>query len=283
VLILSKLLKSSALLLMLSSLCSSGACTASSADKHFHNAMEFRFAGLSDAAISEYRRGLALKPDAADAHAQLGALLLDEKGDLDGAISELVTALGIDPNCQFCDTQLGQALSRRNSTSADQIAYGNKLYSSGDLKRAMAAYRVAISLNSKDGTAHNSLAWTLYRLGQLDEGLAEVKEALRLKPEDPEFVNTLASLLFDKGDLAGAAQNFKKAISLVKNPNPADLYGLAVVAVSKGDTTAAAKLFGDALKIDPKYDDPQYLRDRIGMSARTLSSHERLLSLMPRK
>lgn len=256
---------------------------ADTAEEHFRNALQFRFQGESEAAIAEYRRGLKLSPDMADSHAQLGSILMDENGDLDGAISEFVTALGIDPHCRFCQLALNDALDKRSSTSADQITRGNQFYASGALKRAMAAYRIAIYLDPLDGNAHNSLAWTLYRVGKLDEGLQEVNQALSLKPQDPEFVNTLASLQFDQGNLSAAADNFKKAISLTKVPNPADLYGLAVIAVTRGDTTAAAHYFNEALKIDPKYTDADYLRDRVGLSAKTLSSHERLVSLLAKQ
>lgn len=255
-------------------------CHAATAEKHFQNAVDLRFRGESDGAIDQYRKGLALKADCADAHMQLGILLLDEKGDLDGAISEFVTALGLDPNFKTCQARLDDAIERRNSSPADLVARGNRFYASGELNRALAGYRVALQVDRKDATAHNSLAWTLYRMGKLDEGLSEVREALRLKPNDPEFVNTLASILFDKGDVSGAAGNFQKAISLVKTPNPADLYGLAAVAVTRGDTTAAAKYFHEALKLDPKYDDAAYLRDRIGLSIKTLSNHDRLVSLI---
>jgi Flp pilus assembly protein TadD len=255
------------------------ACHAASADKHFQNAIELRFRGESEGAIDQYRKGLSLRSDDADAHMQLGILLLDEKGDLDGAISEFVTALGVDPNFKVCQSRLDDAIERRNSSAADLVARGNRFYASGELKRALAGYRVALKVDAKDATAHNSLAWTLYRMGKLDEGLFEVREALRLKPNDPEFVNTLASILFDQGDVSGAAGNFQKAISLVKTPNPADLYGLAAVSVTRGDTSAAAKYFSEALKLDPKYDDAAYLRDRIGLSVKTLSNHDRLLSL----
>ncbi len=256
------------------------AAVTATAEEHFSKAMELRFAGESKAAVSEYQAGLVLKPNAVDARAQMATVLLDEVGDLDGAISEFMTALNSDPNCKFCELELKRALNIRNSKSADQITRGNQFYASGDLRRASAAYRVAIYLDPGDGNAHNSLAWTFYRLGNLQEGLKEVQEALHVKPDDPEFVNTLACLQFDKGDLSAAAKYFHKAIALSKTPNAADLYGLAVVAITRGDTTGASKFFKEALKIDPKYDDVVYLRDRIGLSANTLSCHDRLLALM---
>jgi tetratricopeptide (TPR) repeat protein len=266
--------------LALSYNCGSDCLAATTADRHFKNAMELRFQGQSDVAALEYERGLSLSPNRADAHTQLGIILMDEKGDLDGAISEFVTALGADPGCRFCQSQLDVALARRNGTSEEEIARGNRYYSAGELKRALAAYRVASGLNPGDASAHNSQAWTLYRLGNLDEGLVEVKEALRLKPDDPEYINTLASLLLDKGELKAAQDTFNRAISLSKTAGPADLYGLAAVAISQGDARHAAEFFSEAIKIDPNFVDSRYLRDRIGLSPKTLATHEKLRLLL---
>ncbi len=255
------------------------ACWAIDASEHFGKAVQFRFLGQTDAAIAEYRRGLELDPDSVDGHAQLGALLFEEKGDVDGALSELMTALNIDPECKFCDTRLREVLDRKNSKPGDEITRGNTLYSSGQLNRALAAYRIALHIEPDNAVAHNSMAWTLYRLGELEEGMREVKEALRLQPKDPEYVNTLACLLFDKGNLDGAIAEWKNALALSKSPNPADLYGMAIGMLAKGNHAEATNYFNEAVKIDAKYADPLYVRDRIGMSVRALSTHDKLLSL----
>lgn len=258
----------------------SGHCAlAESAHEHFRRGLEFRFQGHSDAAVKEYRRGLEIDPGSVDGHVQLGSLLFEEKGDVDAAISEYVTALSIDPSCVFCQTGLNQLLEARNSRSADQVSRGNRFYSEGQLTRACAAYRVAIQIDPADATAHNSLAWTLYRIGDLSEAKREVELALKLKPDDPEFVNTLACVAFDQGDVDGAIVLWRKAIGLSKTPNPADLYGMALGMLARGDRSLAGRYFNDALKSDPRYRDVRYVRDRIGMSVKAIAPHEQLLSL----
>jgi tetratricopeptide (TPR) repeat protein len=259
--------------------CAQHASLAASAQEHFGRALRYRFAGRTDAAIAEYARGLEQDPDSVEGHAQLGTLLLEEKGDVDGAISQFMTALSIDPQCKFFQTRLQEALDRKNGKALDEITRGNQLYSGGQLNRALGAYRIALHIEPSDAIAHNSLAWTLYRLGELEEGMAEVNEALRLKPNDPEFVNTLACLLFDRGDVNGALAEWKRALSLSKTPNPADLYGMAIGMLAKGDQASAGRYFNQAIKIDPKYADLSYVRDRIGMSVRALATHDKLLWL----
>jgi tetratricopeptide (TPR) repeat protein len=205
--------------------------------------------------------------------------LLEEKGDVDGAISEFMTALGLDHNCSSCQLHLSDALDKKNSTSSDQILSGNSFYSSGQLPRAAAAYRIAIHISPDDAVAHNSLAWTLYRLGDVEEGMDEINIALKLRPDDPEFVNTLACLYYEKGDLNGAIATWKKAIEKSKKPGAADLYGLAVGMLDKGDEKKASIYFNQAIEADPKYKDLFYVTNRVGMSVKAVSYHDRLLKL----
>jgi tetratricopeptide (TPR) repeat protein len=113
----------------------------------------------------------------------------------------------------------------------------------------------------------------------LDEALHEVNVALKLKSDDPEYVNTLACIQYDMGEADGAISSFKRAIAKSKKPNPADLYGLAVTFLSKGDQAAAIKNFQEAVKSDPSYASSNYIRDKIGLSVHALASHEKLLSL----
>jgi tetratricopeptide (TPR) repeat protein len=256
-----------------------GQASAASAAEYLRRANDYRFQGLIDAAMVAYQQAIKLDPNSLDAHVQFGDLLLNEKGDIDGAISQYVTALGIDRSCSICQSKLTEALSKKNAKSGDLILAGNTVYSTGNLTRAAAAYRLAVQADPKDASAHNSLSWCLYRLGDLDQALYEVQEALRLKPGDAEFVNTLACVLFDKGDIDGAISQFRKAISLSKTPAAADLYGLALALLEKGDRQAAISTFKQAVKADSHYEDEHYVRDRIGMSAKTTASHEKIVEL----
>jgi Flp pilus assembly protein TadD len=256
----------------------SAAC-ATTFDEHMRNAMEYHFTDKTDATIAEYRQALEINPRSVAAHDQLGAILLEEKGDVDGAISEFVTALSYDPKCSFCQMHLDDAVAQKNNTAEEQINLGNRYYGNGQLVRSAAAYRIGMLSNPKDATAHNSLAWTLYRIGDLKEALSEVNEALRLKPDDAEFVNTLACIQFDLGEVDQAITTWRQAIALSKTPGPADLYGVAIGLLAKGDKQGAKESFDKAIQIDPKYAELDYVRDRIGMSVHTVAGHEQLLSL----
>lgn len=256
---------------------------ASAGDFHFAKAMKYEFAGDPDSAVAEYRRGLQSSPNSVDGHTRLGALLLDEEGDADGAISEFVTALSIDPTCSFCQARLDEAMDRKNAGVRDGVARGNDFYRAGQLTRSTAAYRIAVAADPEDAEARNCLAWTLYRLGKLQDALTEVNNALKLKVDEPEYVNTLACIEYDLGDTDAAIATWQKAIAKSKTPNPADLYGLAIGFLTKGDQGNAIKNFKEALKSDSNYSNAGYLRDKIGMSIHALATHEKLLDLSGEK
>lgn len=252
---------------------------AENADYHFQQAMNYEFAGNIDAAIAEYRRALKSAPESVDGHTRLGTLLLDEEGDVDGAISEFVTALTVDPKCHSCQSRLDEAVDRKNANVRDGINRGNELYRTGQLKRATAAYRIAVSAAPDDSEARNCLAWTLYRIGKLEDARSEVNLALKLKPDEAEYVNTLACIQYDQGDTEAAIDSFRKAIAKSKTPNPADLYGLAIGFLTKGDKETAIKNFKEAVKSDSNYTNARYLRDKIGLSAHALATHDKLMDI----
>jgi tetratricopeptide (TPR) repeat protein len=256
---------------------------AAASDYHFKQAVQYEFAGNPDAAVAEYRRALKSSPHSVDGHTHLGTVLLDEIGDVDGAISEFVAALSIDPGCRSCQARLSEAVDRKNATVKEDINRGNDFYRSGQLNRSAAAYRIAVSAGPQDPEARNCLAWTLYRMGRLEEALRQVGIALELKVDEPEYINTLACIQFDQGDVDAAIATWKRAIAKSKTPNPADLYGLAIGFLSKGNEFDAIKNFKEALKLDASYSDANYLRDKIGMSVHALATHEKLLTISGEK
>src|SRR5579883_2380937 len=85
------------------------------------------------------------------------------------------------------------------------------------------------------------------------------------------------------GNVDTAISTWKKAIAKSKSPNPADLYGLAVGFLSKGDAANASKYFKEAIKSDSNYASASYLRDKIGMSINALATHDRLLTISGEK
>jgi tetratricopeptide (TPR) repeat protein len=241
--------------------------------------IDFEFNGRIDADIVKYQRALKDQPDSVILHLQLGQLLLDQKGEVDKAIIQFQDAVKVEPTCGSCMVRLEKAKQLKESTGDELVLDANQYYVNKQYKRAEALYRIAIHNDPRNSQAHNCLSWTLYKEGSLEEGLSEIHEAMRLKANDPEYINTLGCLLYDNGNSKGALEAWQKAVSLSATPSPADLYGMAVALVSQGDKEQARKYFEQAIKEDSRYADLDYLSDKVGMSVKTLSMHDCLLSL----
>jgi len=81
-----------------------------------------------DAALAEYRRAAALRPDWYLAHEEVG-ILLERKQDLDGALSEFTTACRLRPDLPFLHAHVARMLEK-----------------TGDRTGALAEYRKAVDL-----------------------------------------------------------------------------------------------------------------------------------------
>ncbi|NJD09131.1 MAG: tetratricopeptide repeat protein [Gemmatimonadetes bacterium] len=89
---------------------------------------------------------------------------------------------------------------------------------------------------------HNLLAYQRYESGSKPEGLALAAEYVKMVPEHPNSHDTYAELLHRDGDLAAAEREYRRALELDPTFFAAH-YGLAEVALSRGDThTARAEI-----------------------------------------
>ena len=111
--------------------------------------------GKMDAAISNYRQALALKPDDAKALSNLGAAL-QIQGQLDAAAESFRRALSIKPDDAGVHNNLGVVLHAQGKSDA-----------------AVESYRRAISIAPDDVEAHYNLSVALLLRGALHEGWRE--------------------------------------------------------------------------------------------------------------
>ena len=166
--------------------------------------------GNLDEAGNCCRRVIALRPDHAQAHLNLGNVLYLQ-GDLDAAVKEYQHALRINPNDAAVYNNLGNILNtlgrideamvnlresiRLNPNNAETHSnLGNIfLYYKGKLNDALACYRKALQLNPNLVQAHINLGNVYTLQGKLDDALASYQEALR---HDPHNALAHSNLLF---------------------------------------------------------------------------------------
>jgi tetratricopeptide (TPR) repeat protein len=228
--------------------------------------------GRVDEAIACYQKALALDPDLATAHYNLGNTR-SRKGQLEEAIVCYRTAIALDPKFAMAHTNLGVALSRR-----------------GRVDEAIACYRTAIASDPKLSTAHYGLGLALAGRGQVDEAIACYREAIRLQPDYAEAHCNIGGLLRSRGDFAGAVEMHRKGHELgsrrpgwrypsgqwlaqaehelalsrrlpavlrggEKPKDNAERLAFARIASAQKQFAAAARLFAEALESDPKLGD----------------------------
>ncbi len=148
------------------------------------------------------RRAIELKPELVQAHNSLGAVLSNDKRDYAGAVAAFRRAIALDPNDAVPHANLGITLKKMGQTDAAVAEYreairidprNSKAYINlgailsnvkGDYDGAIACFRRAIALRPDDWQAHDNLGITLERAGQYAAAEAAFREADRLQPNE---------------------------------------------------------------------------------------------------
>jgi TolB-like protein/DNA-binding winged helix-turn-helix (wHTH) protein/Flp pilus assembly protein TadD len=117
-------------------------------------------------ALEAVERALALNPNLAEAHSQMGRIKQQLDFDWAGAHASFQRAVALDPG--------NPEVVRSAAISADIL---------GRFDEALRLKRRAVDLDPLNADSWESLAETEYFMGQLDEAAADFKKALELNPE----------------------------------------------------------------------------------------------------
>ena len=154
-------------------------------------------------AIQEYQTALRIYPNYAEAHNNLGALLL-QSGRTTEAVAEYQAAVRLDPNYPDAHSNLGSALSRipgRLPEAAAELEIAVRLDSEnarrraalgsvllqmpGRLPQAIGQLETAVKIDPELTDAHYSLALGLSQIpARLPDAVTEFKTVLRSRPDD---------------------------------------------------------------------------------------------------
>ncbi len=192
--------------------------------------------GRADEAASAYRRAIALDPDYAQAHLNLGAILCDRMGRYDEAAGEFRIAIELDPEGAFAHRNLGRVLTLQGDAVGAEAEFreaialdpeffnahldlGNLLSSdSARYDEAEKEIRFAIELDPSSALAHMNLGIVLCRAGKNREAIPVLEKAIDLDPSAASSHCQLGTALFRSGDrLDEAIERFLVAIDLDKN------------------------------------------------------------------
>jgi len=117
--------------------------------------------GNIDKAIEVCKEAVKADPDYAEAHDQLGQMLL-KKGSYDEAISSFKSGLKINPRLRSAKTGIGFALLKK-----------------GDLKGAETVLKEALMLNPYPSMAHYALGLVYEKLNDYDKSVNQFKEGIQ--------------------------------------------------------------------------------------------------------
>lgn len=190
--------------------------------------------GQSEAAITTFRRAIAISPGYADAHFNLGNALLN-RGRFEEAIDSYRSALAGQPKNHGAYNNLGDALSEL-----------------GRLDEAEAAFRKALALWPDYFEAHYNLGNTLRAQGRLEEAIAAYRQALLLRPASADLHTNLGNALREQGDCDGAVATFRE-VTAIKPDSAQGYYNLGNALVERGSLDEAVSVFRQALAIAPDY------------------------------
>lgn len=219
-------------------------------------------------ACERYRKAVAIAPQYAKAHLNLG-IGLEAIGNLEQARECYETALGIDSADVYANYNLGRQLFSRNDiTEAEpllrraitgnpdfadaRVVLSRLLENKGDLDGAAAELEQALRISPDYFGALCNFADLLMKLHRRDDAVSALRRAVAVQPRNFDANFKLAYLLVEIDQPAEAERLLHQALR--SNPNSLDAHALLVnLYLSKGDLANAAAEAEAALKLRPDW------------------------------
>ena len=236
--------------------------------------LELNSASELPRAMAYFEAALRIRPDYAEAHNNLGNVLLKIPGRLNDAIAHYQEAVRLNPNLADAHYNLAIAWSKMPGRLNDAISqylwalrlvdFADARYNlanallkvPGRLNDAVVQYEAALRMNPTLADAHYNLGTALLKVpGRLDDAIAHQQQALRLKPDYAEAHNNLGSALSNiPGRLNDAIAEYQAALRL--KPDLAEAYYNLAVALLQlpGHNDEAKRQLEAFLRLRPDSD-----------------------------
>jgi len=256
--------------------------------------------GQLNAAVKCFEKALAIKPDYAEAHSNLGNTL-KELGQLDAAVKCFEKALAIKPDYAEAHYNLGttlqelgqleetakcyeQALAIKPDYAEAYCNLGITLQELGQLEEAVKCYEQALAIKPDYAEAHSNLGITLQELGQLEEAVKCFEKALVIKPGYAEAHYNLGVTLQELGQLEDSVKCYEQALAI--KPDFAEAYcNLGVTINDLGQLEEAVKCYEQALATKPDYAEAHYNLGNtlkgLGQLEEAVKCYEQALTIKP--
>jgi len=170
------------------------------ADAHYNLGVALGDAGRLPEAIAQYEEAVRLKPDYVEAHNNLGGALRDT-GRTAEAIDQFIQTLRLDPGYYLAENNLANLL----------------VNTPGGLSQAIVHYEAAARLSPDSAAIQANLGYALAAAGRLPEAIAHDEDALRIDPGSAAVRYNLGEALLREGRTADAEVQFREAARLRGN------------------------------------------------------------------
>lgn len=248
----------------------------------FIKALQAEKASKPDVAIPLYRGAVAKDDTFAEAHGNLGLLLL-ERGHDEEASVELTKGLMGRPDPRY-HRAIARIMSEEGTLPALTLFHYDEALKAfpddveihagraeaylqlGQFDKAEKEYVRLKVLKAKDVKFVQGLANVYRKSGQLDRAIAELQECVRDNPSDKEGHRLLAEVLMEKGDREASRKEYLLAgIDVTINPEDFARKGDECVRVREYGQAISA--YQTALKGRPVWPDTQHKLGRAQMAA----------------
>jgi tetratricopeptide (TPR) repeat protein len=227
---------------------------------------EFRLQSDLDSAAAKYRQALAIDPNHAEAHNQLGFVLL-AKGALEQSREHLVQVMNLAPNNPEPYFQLGVVAARQGKPDEAERCFqaalavapdytvalaglGLLLERGGRLDEAAAHYDRALRVDPRMAAVQHDLGALQVRRGEVERGAEHLARAVALNPDDAAWQYDLAAARSMQGRAREVRAHAEAAVRLAPDHAPARrLLGMSLL--SEGDVEGAATHLSEALRLAP--------------------------------
>lgn len=126
------------------------------------------------------------------------------------------------------------------------MGYAHMLDRQAKLAEAARLYQQIVQTYPGNSTAHNDLGICYARQGKLDEAVASLEKAVQLQPKQARYRNNIATILVQSKHLDEAFAHLSAV-----HPEAVAYYNLGYLLHKAGDKKGAARLFQEALVVDP--------------------------------
>lgn len=189
-------------------------------------------AGETDAAVADYERALAIRPDYANANNNLGRVLA-ARGELPAAIAHYRLALRSEPDLLEVHNNLANALS-----------------DAGQIDAAIKEYRFVLDRDPGHVNARNGYATALAMKGDLAGAEREFNAVLGRDPGNLDALSNLGNVYALEHRYAEAAATYQRALQ--RNPDDArTLFNLGNVSSALNQPEQAAAYYARAVALAP--------------------------------